>query len=100
MKQTINYYDFVDAFKRMGRDDQFSRVALTALFEYLEDEYDGDYDLDVIALCCEWNEYCDVVDINMDYGQDFEDFDEAKEWLEEHTVVLDAGADTLVIQIF
>lgn len=54
----------------------------------------------MIALCCEWTEYCDVVDINMDYGQDFEDLDEAKEWLEDYTVVLDAGADTLVIQNF
>lgn len=100
MKQTINYYDFVDAFKRMGRGDQFSYSGLKALFEYLEDVYEGNYDLDVIALCCAWNEYCDVVDINMDYGQDFDDFDEAKEWLEDYTVVLDAGADTLVIQIF
>ena len=100
MKQTVNYYDFVDAFKRMRRDDQFSRGGLKALFEYLEDVHYGDYELDVIALCCEWAEYCDVVDINMDYGQDFEDLDEAKEWLEDYTVVLDAGADTLVIQIF
>ena len=45
-------------------------------------------------------DYYNFVDINMDYGQDFEDFDEAKEWLEDYTVVLDAGADTLVIQLF
>lgn len=100
MKQTIYFHDFVTAFKRMGRGEQFSYGGLKALFEYLEDVYEGDYDLNVIALCCEWNEYCDVVDINMDYGQDFEDFDEAKEWLEDYTVVLDASAGTLVIQLF
>ena len=100
MKQTVDYYGFVATFNRMGRGEQFSYSALEALFEYLEDVYEGDYDLDVIALCCEWNEYCDVVDINMDYGQDFEDLDEAKEWLEDYTVVLDAGAGTLVIQLF
>ena len=100
MKKTVYYHDFVDAFKRMGRGEQFSYRGFKALFKYLEDEYEVDYDLNVIALCCEWTEYCDVVDINMDYGQDFEDLDEAKEWLEDYTVVLDAGADTLVIQIF
>ena len=51
MKQTINFHDFVDAFNRMGRSEQFSYRALKALFEYLEDIFDGDYELDVIALC-------------------------------------------------
>ena len=100
MKQTINFRDFVGAFTRMERSEQFSYSALKALFEYLEDTFDGDYELDVIALCCEWAEYCDVVDINMDYGQDFEDIDEAKEWLKDYTVVLEAGSGTLVIQAF
>ena len=33
----------------------------------------------------------------MDYGQDFEELEEAKDWLEDHTTVLDAGDNTLVI---
>lgn len=100
MKQTINFHDFVGAFNRMGRSEQFSYSGLKALFEYLGDIFDGDYELDVIALCGEWTEYCDVVDINMDYGQDFEELEEAKDWLEDHTTVLDAGDDTLVILQF
>ena len=100
MKQTINFHDFEDAFNRMERSAQFSYSALKALFEYLEDTFDGDYELDVIALCCEWAEYCDVVDINMDYGQDFEELEEAKDWLEDYTTVLDAGDGTLVILQF
>ena len=100
MKKTVYYHDFVDAFNRMGRSEQFSYSALKALFEYLEDIFDGDYELDVIALCKEWASYCDVVDINMDYGQDFEELEEAKDWLEDHTTVLDAGEGTLVILQF
>ena len=100
MKQTINFHDFVGAFNRTGRSEQFSYSALKALFEYLEDIFNGDYELDVTALCCEWAEYCDVVDINMDYGQDFEELEEAKDWLEDYTTVLDAGDDTLVILRF
>ena len=100
MKQTIYFHDFVAAFKRLDCGEQFSYSGLKALFVYLEDVYEGNYDLNVIALCREWNEYCDVVDINMDYGQDFEYLDEAKKWLEDYTVVLDTGADTLVILQF
>ena len=100
MKQTINFHDFAEAFNRKGRSEQFSYSALKALFEYLEDIFDGDYELAVIALCYEWAEYCDVVDINMDYGQDFEELEEAKDWLEAHTTVLDAGDDSLVILQF
>ena len=100
MKQTVSYHDFVAEFNRMGRGEQFSYSGLKALFEYLKGAHYGNYDLDVITLCRVWKEYCDVVDINMDYGQDFEDMEEAKEWLEDYTVVLDAGADTLVIQKF
>ena len=100
MKQTINFHEFADTFNRIGRSEQFSYSALKALFEYLENIFEGDYELDVIALCSEWTSYCDVVDINMDYGQDFEDLEEAKDWLEDYTTVLDAGDDTLVILQF
>lgn len=49
-------------FRRMGRCDQFSYEALGALYEFLSsyeedclDDPAGD-ELDVIALCCEWEE--------------------------------------------
>ena len=46
---------FMDEFTRMGRDDQFSYEALEALFEYYN-EFE-DYELDVIAICCDRAEY-------------------------------------------
>lgn len=57
--QSVNEYDFVEAFKRTGRARQFSRAALIELFHYLDDLSDDvdDIELDVIALCCEWTEY-------------------------------------------
>ena len=36
MKQTINQYDFADAFKKMNRADNFSYEGLKVLFNYLE----------------------------------------------------------------
>ena len=56
MKQTVNYYAFVDAFNRMGRSEQFSYSALKALFEYLEDVCEGDYDLDAVLYVDSHNE--------------------------------------------
>ena len=59
MKQTINFNNFVDAFKAYNRMDNFSYDALKAIFEYIED-YERDsgeeIELDVIAICCEFSE--------------------------------------------
>ncbi len=55
MKQTISKGEFRDAFFHMKRNDNFSYEALGALYDYLED-LDEDYELDVIALCCEFTE--------------------------------------------
>ena len=68
MIQTINLSDFRAAFHSMGRKDQFSYEGLGALFNYLED-IDPDFDLDVIALCCEFSEDT-VQDIAEHYGID------------------------------
>lgn len=59
MKQTINFNNFVDAFHSMDRGNQFSYDALKAIFEYIEDYERAtgeETELDVIAICCEFNE--------------------------------------------
>ena len=56
MIQTINVSDFRAAFHSMGRKDQFSYEGLGALFDYLEEFDGGSYELDVIALCCDYSE--------------------------------------------
>ena len=66
MIQTINVSDFRAAFHSMGRHEHFSYEGLGALFQYLE-ETDPDYELDVIALCCEFSEDT-VEDIAEHYG--------------------------------
>ena len=55
--KTINKEEFAKAFADHGRTD-FSPAALEALYEYYSDVYEGDkYELDVIAICCDWAEY-------------------------------------------
>lgn len=59
MKLAIeNASQFRDEFRQCGRADQFSYEALGLLFDYFE-EIDPDYDLDVIAICCEYSEESD-----------------------------------------
>jgi hypothetical protein len=59
MKKTINKYEFRDSFKKMNRENNFSYDGLGVLFDYFE-EYEQstgeEIELDVIAICCEYNE--------------------------------------------
>lgn len=59
MKTTVTFSNFCDAFRAMDRNDNFSYEGKRALFDYIE-QYEQDcgveLELDVIALCCEYNE--------------------------------------------
>lgn len=59
MKQTISKYDFIRAFQDSSRSSNFSYEALEILFDYLE-EYEEStgkqMELDIIAICCEFEE--------------------------------------------
>lgn len=80
MKQTINQSQFMDAFERMGRKDQFSYDGKKALFEYLEqyeDEAGEEVELDVIALCVGFTEYKNLAELKANYTsiEDLEDLE-------------------------
>ena len=102
MKTTVTSYQFVESFRACGRESQFSRAALFALFEYLE-EYENstgeEIELDPIGICCEWAEYSSAREAASEYGFEAEDDDEAEKWLGRKTTVVqfDGG---LVVQQF
>lgn len=102
MKTTIYAIDFIDAFRRMGRADQFSPAALRALFDHIEEmerESPVEYELDVIALCCEWQEFKTAIEAAIEYGFDAGDSDdeEALDWLREQTQVVEFDGGVLVM---
>tara|TARA_R110001606_G_scaffold354116_1_gene504782 strand:+ start:228 stop:530 length:303 start_codon:yes stop_codon:yes gene_type:complete len=73
MKQTINFYDFSNAFHKAGRGNQFTYDGLKALFDYLEEYEEStgeEMELDVVALCCDYAEYDSIADFWVDYGQE------------------------------
>ena len=74
-------WDFEEHFNAMGRGDQFSRQAMEALFEYYSDM--EDFQLDVVAICCDWTEFDSEQDALDNYG--FEEIGE----LEEQTITFE-----------
>jgi hypothetical protein len=108
MKTTVTIHQFVESFRLCGRETQFSRAALFALFDYLE-SYEEDcgveLELDPIAICCEWAEYPSALAAAKEYGfgevcgDDTDCEPEAMEWLREHTQVVEFTGG-VVIQSF
>ena len=83
---TVNEHEFIQQFKDRGRDSQFSREGLQALFQYLEDYSEDtreDFQLDVIALCCDYTEYSSFEDVQQDYK-----YCDSLEYLQDHTHVI------------
>lgn len=108
MKTTVTSYQFVESFRACGRESQFSRAALFALFEYLE-EYENstgeEIEFDPIGICCDFAEYPSAREAADDYGFEPDgDDDDAREksaldWLREKTQVVEFEGG-IVIQQF
>lgn len=82
MKTNVSFYDFRQKFEDYDRSEQFTGEGLSALFDALEELEDGmgeEMTLDVIALCCGYQEYSDIAEYNESYGTDFTDIDEVDE---------------------
>ena len=118
MFQSVDFYDFERAFVTANRNDDFSYQAKRVLFDYLEEieESTGEQiELDVVALCCEYNEvkYSDFIG---EYSQDFDGPEYAEsesdaeydsrlraaihEYLNENTVLCGHTDDSVVFQAF
>jgi len=109
MKQTVNFSDFVDAFRAYDRYDQFGYQALMVIFEYLEEleESTGqELELDVIAICCDyatdnWEAIAENYSIDLNGLDDEEEKQEAViEYLNENTIVLGQTDCEIVYQAF
>lgn len=109
MKQTVNFSDFVDAFRAYDRYDQFGYQALMVVFEHLEEleESTGqELELDVVAICCDyatdnWEAIAENYSIDLDGLDDEDEKQEAVvEYLNNHTIVLGQTDCEIVYQVF
>ena len=64
MKQRINSFDFVNAFKKSDTyKNSFSNLGLYYLYKHLEnyeEETGEELELDIVAIACEYTEYEDI----------------------------------------
>lgn len=105
---TMSFGDFERGFYDAKRGDQFTVRALRALFDYLC-ENSPDLDVDVIALCCTWEDHATALDAATENGftfdwEDYEDEDDveadALAYLREATEVIEAPDGSVVIVSF
>jgi hypothetical protein len=91
----LSFNDFEQEFKNHNRENQFP-TGLRELYEYITEAYgncEEGYELDVIELCCEFQEDT-LKNILKEYN--LESLDE----LHEHTLALELDEDTVLIEAF
>ena len=105
----MNEYDFTQAFLTSSeRKEQFSYEGLKALYNYFE-EYEEDtgeqIEFDMIAICCEYSEYCmsDLRGGAFDYQDHIagaETDEKALEALQDYTQVIHVNDEFFIIADF
>lgn len=99
----VSFNDFLEEFKKHGRNEQFSYQAKKALFNYLNElgeDLGESIELDIIGICCDFTEYDNLEEFNMDYsysiGYDIEDIED----IEYYTTVILIDGNSFIIQDF
>lgn len=84
----VDLSTFRDQFKAYGRADQFSYEGLELLFEHLEElEFcEEPYQLDVIALCCDFAE-SDAFELIESYDIDVSDIEVTEQQVESNELL-------------
>ena len=93
-KQILYAQNLQDEFNAYGRGNSFTRYDL--LLSYYDDLEDN-VNLDVIALCGEWNEFKNVKEFNSDYNTTYKTIEEIAE---DHTVLFDEEDQAFIVEAF
>ena len=105
----INFNDFQSEFEAHEKDN-FSYEALEELFNYyndLSEDIGEDWELDVVGICCEWNEM-DKEEILRQYSHHIDDeeaeegeqFGQILDYLKDYTHVIEVEGDTWLVRAF
>lgn len=85
---------FVDEFRKI-RPDNFSYTGLLTLYKYLEEMgLDYEAELDVIAICCDFQQFDTLEEALKEYGK------ESMELLQDFTIVLQCDDGSVIVQLF
>ena len=98
----VSFNDFLEEFRRYGREDQFSYEGKKALFDYLEElseDMGEPIELDVIAICCDFTEYSSLEEFNNDYSYSIGNIDDIED-IQDYTIVIPINGESFIIQNF
>ena len=110
--KTFNEDDFINEFKAYNRQDNFSTDGLRILFESLEQtaiDCEMNIEIDVIALCCEYDEdsvinLINLYDIDVTDCDEYEKIEVVEDYLQYNTSVCgsyeDDGVTYIIYQAF
>ena len=100
MKTRVTFNDFIDTFRKMGRENSFSYMGYRALFDYLEEYEEStgeEIEFDPIGLDCEYIEYANLEEFHEDYNkEEYPDIDT----IEEFTQVIMVDDESFIIACF
>ncbi len=99
--KNVSFNDFLEEFRRYGRENQFSYDAKKALYDYLNDisEDTGEHiELDIISICCDFSEYDNLEQFIDDYGYTVDI--NSLEDIEYYTVMIPINEERFIIQNF
>jgi len=98
MKQTVSVFQFRDAFLQSDTyKNNFSYEGLAVLFDYLEELevwQEEEMELDVVAICCDYQEMENVQEFNEQYEQDCKSMEEVDEY---HTTIIPIDDERFII---
>ena len=106
----MNKYEMIEEFRRYnrlrekGKSGDFTVEAVKELYNYYSiTNYDQMYELDVIAICCEWTQYDDIDEVKeayLDTTHETYDSDDVFEYLEDNTYHIVLGDDSILVRDF
>ena len=93
--EKLSFYDFLEEFKKYGREDSFSYAGKKALFEYLN-ELEEPIELNIISICRDFREFQSLEEFHNDYGCYVDCIDD----ISYYTNVIDIDGTSFIIQDF
>ena len=103
MKTTVSLHDFREAFRRYDRLENFGLDGLPVLFEYLvelEDDLGEELELDVIALCCDYQRFESIEEFNEAYSTTCETLGDVADSTEGGPVLAIGDSGAFITQAF
>ncbi len=92
MIKTVSVHEFREAFRQMDRHHGWTHEGLEALYYWLEDVVGEQYELDVIALCCEFTEWESLEAFQKAYGERYQ----ARSDIADNTTFIDIDGERFI----